>query len=101
MKACFPIRIGTVAALLLMASQAFAQTTPQVCRENFARSEASQTCIVSSALVPPGTTLCQMQIACLRDNGSYRHHNGGFEPSRLANYCNRDGELVLGCPPRP
>lgn len=95
------IRIGTAAALLMLAGQAFAQTTPQVCRENFARSEASLTCIVSSVLVPPGNTLCQMEIACRRDDGSYKNHNGAFNPSRLANYCNRNGELFLGCPPRP
>ncbi|NIJ68726.1 hypothetical protein [Xanthomonas sp. 60] len=94
-------RIGTAAALLMLASQALAQTTPQVCRENFARSEASRTCIVSGVVVPPGSTLCQMQIACRRNDGSYRNYNGAFNPHQLPNYCNRNGELVLGCAPRP
>lgn len=94
------IRFATTAALLVAAGQALAYPTPEDCRSEFSRSEASLTCQVSGVQVPV-SKLCHMQISCRRDDGSYKDHNGAFFPQKLANYCNRNGELVLGCAPRP
>jgi len=84
---------------LVHSTDASAQTTPLVCQENFARSEAYLTCMVNSVEVVAGR--CQMQIPCRRNNGSTYLNNGSFDPARLQNLCNRDGVLAYGCPPRP
>lgn len=91
----------TALGLLACAGGASAQTTPDLCTEKFSRSQAAATCRVSSAIVPPGSDLCQMQISCQRDDGSFTSHNGAFVPRQLPYYCNRNGELKLGCNPKP
>ncbi|KOE97769.1 hypothetical protein LI078_19495 [Stenotrophomonas maltophilia] len=84
---------------ILPTTDASAQTTPLVCQENFARSEAYLTCRVNSVEVVAGR--CQMQIPCQRNNGATYLNHGSYDVARLQNLCNRDGMLVYGCPPRP